>query len=141
MVNGMLYFTAGNRRGVIAADAGTGETIWTWRIDEGSRLDGGARRNSRGVSYWTDGREERIVLVTPGYQLVALNAKNGRPVPGFGKDGVVDLLKELTPDQNYDPAMLLMNTSPPLVSHNVIVVPTSLANGRIPKSMKYTKGD
>ena len=108
MVNGVVYFTAGNRRAVIAADAGTGETIWTWRIEELPRLEGGARRNSRGVSYWTDGREERIIMATPGYQLVALNAKTGQPVPGFGKDGIVDLLKELSPDQNYDPAMLLM---------------------------------
>jgi hypothetical protein len=34
-----------------------------------------------------------------------------------------------------------LNTSPPLVSHDLIVVPTSLENGRTPKSMKYTKDD
>jgi quinoprotein glucose dehydrogenase len=141
MVNGVLYFTAGNRRTVIAADAGTGETIWTWRIDEGPRVEGGARRNSRGVAYWTDGRQERIITVTPGYQLVALDAKTGHQVPAFGKDGIVDLFKELAADQNFDPTSTLMNTSPPLVSHDVIVVPTSLANGRAPKSMKTTKGD
>ncbi|MBI2150006.1 MAG: PQQ-binding-like beta-propeller repeat protein, partial [Acidobacteria bacterium] len=141
MVNGVLYFTAGNRRAVIAADAGSGETLWTWRIDEGSRLEGGARRNSRGVAYWTDGKEERIIAVTPGYQIVALNAKTGHQIPNFGKDGIVDMFKELEKDANYDPAMTLMNTSPPMVSNDVIVVPTSLANGRIPKSMKYTKGD
>src|SRR5262245_17115471 len=66
MINGVLYFTAGNRRAVVAADAGTGETIWTWRLDEGQRGEG-VRRNSRGVAYWTDGREERIITVTPGY--------------------------------------------------------------------------
>jgi quinoprotein glucose dehydrogenase len=140
MVNGVLYFTAGNRRAVIAADAGTGETLWIWRIDEGTRVDG-VRRNSRGVAYWTDGREERIVTVTPGYQLVALDAKTGHQVSGFGRDGIVDLFKEVAGDANFDPASTLMNTSPPLVSHDVIVVPTSLANGRTPKSMKTTKGD
>src|SRR6476619_4392399 len=51
MADGVLYFTAGDRRTVVAADPATGETLWLWRQDEGSRIDG-VRRNSRGVSYW-----------------------------------------------------------------------------------------
>ena len=141
MVDGVLYFTAGNRRAVVAADAGTGETLWVWRFDEGARAFGG-RSGSRGVSYWTDGSEERILTVTPGYQLVALNAATGRPDPNFGEDGIVDLFEQVESDANFDPAIgILMNTSPPLVSHDVIVVPTSLANARVPKSMTYVKGD
>ena len=41
--------------------------------------------------YWTDGREERILYVTAGYRLIALDAKTGIRIPGFGQDGVVDL--------------------------------------------------
>src|SRR5262249_12969556 len=79
MVDGILYFTAGDRRAVVAADPGSGETIWTWRPNEGSRTDG-VRKNSRGVAYWTDGQQSRILTVTPGYQLVALDASTGHPV-------------------------------------------------------------
>jgi quinoprotein glucose dehydrogenase len=140
MVNGVLYFTAGNRRAVVAADAGTGETLWTWRLDEGNRAEG-VRRNSRGVSYWTDGREERIITVTPGYQLAALNAKTGIPVPTFGKNGIVDLYSELAPDANFASGNVPMNTSPPLVSHDIVVVPTSMQTGGAPRSMKHTKAD
>lgn len=141
MVNGVLYFPVGNRRSIVAADAGTGETLWVWRIDEGERLNG-VRRNNRGVAYWTDGREERIITITPGYQLVALNAKTGEPIPAFGNNGVVDLTKQLEPEANFNTAIgHLMNTSPPLVSDDVIVIPTSLENGRIPKSMKFPKAD
>jgi outer membrane protein assembly factor BamB len=43
MINGVLYFTAGQRRSVVAADAGTGETLWTWRLDEGARFDAAPR--------------------------------------------------------------------------------------------------
>ena len=140
MVNGVLYFTAGNRRAVIAADAGTGETLWVWRTNYDELVN--VRRGNRGVAYWTDGNEERIVTVTPEYQLVALDARTGRPVPSFGQDGIVDLFNELEPDANFDPAIgTLMNTSPPLISRDVIVVPTSLANGRVPKSMNFVKGD
>ena len=45
MADGVLYFTAGDRRSVVAADPATGETLWVWRQDEGSRTDG-VRRNS-----------------------------------------------------------------------------------------------
>jgi quinoprotein glucose dehydrogenase len=141
MVNGVLYFTAGDRRSVVAADPGTGETLWFWRIDEGARTDN-VRKNSRGVAYWSDGQQSRIFTVTPGYQLAALDARNGHPITAFGKDGVVDLTLEVEKDANFNPLVgHLMNTSPPLVFGNTIVIPTSLENARVPKSMKYPKGD
>jgi quinoprotein glucose dehydrogenase len=141
MVGGVLYFTAGDRRAVVAADPGTGETIWTWRLDEGPRADG-VRKNSRGVAYWTDGQQSRIFTVTPGYQLVALDSKSGHPVVSFGKEGIVDLTKEVEKDANFNPAIgHLMNTSPPLVFGNIVVIPTSLENGRVPKSRKFPKAD
>ena len=69
MVDGVLYFTAGQRRTVVAANAGTGETLWTWRLDEGPRYDAAPRKVHRGVAHWTDGKEARIVVVTPGADL------------------------------------------------------------------------
>ena len=103
MVNGVLYFTAGQRRSVVAADAGTGETLWTWRIDEGARFDAAPRKVHRGVAYWTDGRDERIVVVTPGFQLVSLDAKTGQPADRFGENGVVDMFRHLDNDSGLDP--------------------------------------
>ena len=82
MVNGILYATAGSRRDAVAIDAATGELLWMYRMDEGRRATASPRPLSgRGVAYWTDGAgDERIFMVTMGYQLVALNAKNGVPV-------------------------------------------------------------
>src|SRR5580765_8158864 len=92
MVKGVVYSTAGTRRAVVALDAATGEQIWMHSEREGPRAAAAPRQLSgRGLSYWTDGREERIVYVTPGYQMVALDAKTGEPVRSFGKDGMVDL--------------------------------------------------
>ena len=95
MVGGTLYATGGggNRRAIVALDARTGELLWKHGLDEGGRADAAPRKLSgRGLSYWTDGRgEERIVYVSVGYRLVALNAKTGQPIASFGKDGVVDL--------------------------------------------------
>ena len=142
MVNGVLYFTAGDRRAIIAADAGTGETLWTYRYEEPASRTTGVRKNSRGVAYWTDGRQAKILTVTPGYNLIALDAKNGHPDVAFGADGVVDLTKQVEKDANFDPAIgHLMNTSPPVIWGNVAVIPTALENARNPKTMKFPKGD
>src|ERR1041384_8542253 len=92
MVNGMLYATAGTRRSVVALKADTGELVWTHAEFEGQRAVNAPRQLSgRGLSYWTDGKEERILYVTTGYRLIALDAKTGVRVPSFGKDGVIDL--------------------------------------------------
>src|SRR6187431_618724 len=94
MIKGVIYTTAGSRRAVIALDAKTGEQLWAFNaIREGMRAGGAPRQLSgRGVSYWTDNKgDDRIIYVTTGYRLVALNAKNGQPIPAFGRDGIVDM--------------------------------------------------
>jgi quinoprotein glucose dehydrogenase len=101
MVKGVLYTTAGTRRAVVALNAATGEFLWSHSEDEGARGTNAPRQLSgRGLAYWTDGREERILYVTPGYRLIALSAKTGVPVPGFGRSGIVDL--KLDDDQVID---------------------------------------
>ena len=107
MVDGVLYSTAGSRRSVVAIDAGTGELLWMYRLDEGERAARSVRRGSgRGVGYWTDGAgDERIYFVTIGYQLVALDARTGHPIRTSGNDGIVDLKQHndqiLTPPPSW----------------------------------------
>src|SRR5262249_29545081 len=85
MIAGMLYTTAGSRRAVVALDAATGEMMWIHSEREGKRGESAPRQLSgRGLAYWTDGREGRIVYVTPGYRMFALDAKTGIPVQSFG---------------------------------------------------------
>ena len=92
---------AGTRRAVVALDAATGELLWMHSEREGARGAAAPRQLSgRGLAYWTDGTEERILYVTPGYRLVALDAKTGNRVPGFGSNGIVDLKHDF--DQELD---------------------------------------
>ena len=65
LANGVLYFTVGQRRTVVAANPGTGETLWTFRPDEGERFEKAPRKVGRGVAFWPDGGDGRIILVTP----------------------------------------------------------------------------
>ncbi len=67
MAHGVVYSTAGTRRAVVALDAATGELLWMHSEREGARGAAAPRQLSgHGVAYWTDGREERILYVTPG---------------------------------------------------------------------------
>src|SRR5437868_13094954 len=105
MVNGVVYTTAGSRREAIALDAATGELLWVHGEHEGPRGAAAPRQLSgRGLAYWTDGKEERILYTTPGYRLVALNAKTGVRIASFGQDGLVDL--KLDDDQEIRPDLV-----------------------------------
>jgi quinoprotein glucose dehydrogenase len=123
MVGGMLYTTAGSRRDVAAIDAATGETHWIYRLDEGDRGASAPIRSAsgRGVAYWTDGKEERILHVSRGYRLIALNAKTGLPIPSFGHDGIVDLFQELDGPEPPRDGVIGWN-SPPIVVRDVVVI-------------------
>src|SRR6516165_10608899 len=79
MAHGVLFTTAGTRRAVVALEAATGELLWTHSEREGARAAASPRQLSgRGVAYWTDGRgDERILYITTGYRLVALDARTG----------------------------------------------------------------
>ena len=94
--NGRLFTVATTRRVALAIDPATGETLWMWRLDEGIRWQKAPRQFAgRGLTYWTDGREERVIVVTPGYHMASLDAKTGIPDPKFGKNGIVDLMDGL----------------------------------------------
>ena len=140
VVNGVLYTTAGTRRAVVALDAETGEMHWVHRLDEGKRADSAPRKLSgRGLAYWSDGNQARIVYVTPGYQMVALDAKTGAPVPAFGRGGIVDL--KLDMDQPVDPETGDIGLhAAPIIARDVIVVGAAHLPGGVPKSRKHEKG-
>jgi glucose dehydrogenase len=94
--NGRLFTVATTRRKAMAIDPATGKTLWNWGIDEGIRWQKAPRQFAgRGLAYWTDGSNERVVVITPGYHLASIDAKTGKGDPGFGKDGVVDLMEGL----------------------------------------------
>src|SRR5262249_53144577 len=127
MAGGVLYFTAGTWRAAIAVDATTGETLWSYRLDEGARGVQVPRTNNRGLAYWSDGRNDaRILVVSPAYHLIALDAKTGRSIPGFGLDGIVDLWEGL--DRNVEPNQI-GSSSPAIVVGDVAVVGGALLAG------------
>ena len=140
MVGGVLFTTAGSRRAVVAVDAQTGELLWMHRIDEGERGEAAPRRLSgRGLAYWDDGRSGQIFYVTPGYQLIALDAATGRRVVGFGTDGIVDLKQGL--DQEVDPITGEVGLhAAPIVADGIVIVGAAHRPGSVPAAKENVKG-
>jgi quinoprotein glucose dehydrogenase len=110
-VNGRIFAVATTHRYAYAIDPANGQTLWSWKIDEGIRYQKAPRQFAgRGLAYWTDGREERAIVITPGYHLASIDAKTGKGDPKFGKDGVVDLMEGL----GYKLVPLAVDDSVPL---------------------------
>jgi len=94
--NGRLLTVATTHRKAFAIDPATGKTLWQYALDEGIRWQKAPRQFAgRGLAYWTDGPNERVIVITPGYHLLSIDAKTGKGDPSFGKDGVVDLMEGL----------------------------------------------
>ena len=94
MVGGVLYISTPLHQAA-AIDAGTGETLWVY--DPKSYLGAPYPHgdilsfNSRGLAYWTDGREERLLWGDNEAYLHAVDARTGIPIRDFGDNGRVDL--------------------------------------------------
>src|SRR5215469_5221314 len=85
MVNGILYAPTVHRT-IVALEPETGKEIWKYDL-------GKVAAPLRGVSYWEGDKDSppQVLAGTSDGRLIALNAKTGNLVPGFGKEGAVDL--------------------------------------------------
>ena len=110
MAGGLLYFSTG--LGTIAALAPTtGEVVWNTGPSDDERV-----RQTRGVAYWTDGDDRRVVA-TLGPKLVSLDARTGERDPEFGEAGEVDLrLGLMRPFPNF-----YWNAAPIIVRDVIII--------------------
>ena len=114
-VGDSLYVSTGY--GTVAAlNPVDGRVIW---FDPGASAAGRPPSRgtaTRGVAFWTDGKEDRIVSVV-GPFLVAVNAKTGARLETFGVNGEVDL--RIYDDHTVDSYSW---QSPPVIVRDVIIV-------------------
>ncbi len=110
MAGGMLYFSTG--LGTIAAlEPTTGDVLWNTGPSDGVRV-----RQTRGIAYWTDGEETRVIA-TLGPKLVSLDARTGERDADFGETGEVDLrLGLIRPFPNF-----YWNSAPVIVNDVVVI--------------------
>ncbi|MGH9331745.1 MAG: PQQ-binding-like beta-propeller repeat protein, partial [Vicinamibacterales bacterium] len=125
IVGGVLYANTPKHR-VIALDAATGTLVW--RFDSGLEASGA----NRGVTWWADGEDRRIFAGVDRY-VYALDARTGKPVPTFGRDGRIDLHADLDRDPGAQSVRL---TTPGIVYRDLLIV-----GGRVSESLPASPGD
>ncbi len=136
MIDGVLYVTTGFSQ-VAAIDAGTGETLWTYdpkSYEAGRPANAGFQH--RGMEYWVDGDEERLIYASHHRKLISLDRKTGKPDPSFGEAGMVDtsmLNDEVTRIST------VTHSAPPIVCADTIVLGTIISDG--PSGPKWPPGN
>ncbi|MBZ5601423.1 MAG: pyrroloquinoline quinone-dependent dehydrogenase [Acidobacteriia bacterium] len=112
VVDGVMYLvTAYNR--VVALEPETGKEIW-------STVIGGGPPATRGLEYWPGDKQSppELFFGTEDGRLIAVNAKTGKFVPGFGNEGVVDMKADM---MNGFPNAAFGLSSPPIIYKNVVI--------------------
>ncbi len=164
--DGKLFTVAGPRRHVVAIDAASGETLWTFREPNTFRWEYSMRAPwGKGVAYAEVDGKGVVYVTTPAFFLYALDAETGlplenwgTPVPleGFAQTGVVDLVPDLIADWGpwlsrdvpYDPYFgiplelgYITNSSPPIVVNGTIIVGNSAEQGYRQTRTENVPGD
>lgn len=120
VVGGLMYVSTPYQR-VVALEPDTGREVWAYV------LPGSSQASLRGVAYWPGDPHHvpQIVFGTRDGLLIALDAKTGKPVTGFGNEGMVDMkTAEVMPEK---PIMTrsgsagLGMTSPPVIYRNLVI--------------------
>jgi len=112
MVDGMLYTPTVNHT-IVALEPESGEEIWKYNLSK-------ANATLRGLTYWQGDKDNppAILAGTSEGRLIALNAKTGKLVSGFGKEGVVDLRIGVA---DKFPSALYHMSSPGVIYRNLII--------------------
>jgi quinoprotein glucose dehydrogenase len=127
MVDGILYGTSPKLK-LFALDAATGAQKWLFDPAKGDTTNNGDPmayyKVSRGVIYWqnNDGGEKRI-FYSVGAKTFAIDAETGSPVRSFGKDGYIDLTKDL----GRDTKSFVAGTTPGVVYKDLFIVGARVA--------------
>lgn len=123
IVGGVLYGTS-PQAVLFALDAATGQELWRFNPLRGGG-DHQALGVNRGVVYWADGDDRRI-LYSAGQNLHAVNADDGKIISSFGAEGRVNLKEGLGRDANQ---LYVVATTPGIVFRDLLIIGSRVAEG------------
>ncbi len=122
-IDGVLYTSTSFGR-VVAIDGQNGRELWqfdtrSWEAGRPANLG----YNHRGVAYWSDGENARILMAANDAWLWSLDAATGLPDPAFGQQGRVDLTSGLGRAVSRAEYTQI---SPPMIVGDILVVGSSI---------------
>ena len=123
VVNGIVYTTTPGSS-LVALDGATGKVKWSWKAGE--------RTSVRGLTYWTDGKEQRL-LTAFGRYIYAVDPATGKPFDDFGRGGRIDLHYDLGRDPKQQSVSL---TTPGIIYKDLYIV-----GGRTSEGLPASPGD
>jgi quinohemoprotein ethanol dehydrogenase len=132
VVDGVMYVTD-PRGSVYAVNAVDGHLLWTHDV---TNLIGGGRREgyifrNRGAVY-----ANGVVYTAAGSFLFALDAKTGKPLPGFGNNGqasvILDVVKQRYPEVETAISLGYWFTTAPQYHNGVIYIGSTRSESHIP---------
>src|SRR5581483_2814499 len=115
VVHGVMYVLA-KRNSLVALDAKTGKELWAHETDPDTTLI-----TKRGINYWEspDGTQRRLLFACNNI-LQAIDARTGKRIADFGRDGGVDLRDGLARDPKT--LTLVQSTTPGKVFGNLLIL-------------------
>ncbi len=125
-IGGMLYGTTPQLK-LVALAASSGRELWRYDPFAGS-AKGGVVGVNRGVSYWAEGDDRRILFSADRF-LYAIDARTGRPVRSFGTEGHVDIKEGLGRDVS---GLYVVSTTPGTIYRNLLFLPLRVGEGPAP---------
>lgn len=128
VIDGIMYGSTPQLK-IIAVNGETGQEIWRFDPFAGA-TDKGALGVNRGVVFWTDGRDRRI-LFTAGQALYALDAATGKLIESFGAKGTVDLREGLGRDPKKQ---FVISNTPGIIYRDFLVLGMRVSEGPGPAS-------
>ena len=125
VVDGILYGVNPQMK-LFAIDAATGKQKWVFDPNSKTPFDNDLTSlhimvNSRGVCYWTNGKDDKRIFFTAGSNTYAINATTGKVIPSFGNNGSIDLHDGLGRNVND---LFIVNSSPGMIYRNLLVLGT-----------------
>ena len=124
VIDGVLFATTPRLR-LVALDASTGELRWSFDPSGGQMSD--RMRRNRGVTWWSDGKLERLFFVYDHF-LLAVDPRTGKPVQGFGNAGRVDLRDGL----GRNPETVSISANTPGVVYRDLLILGSIVSEALP---------
>lgn len=129
IINGTMYITSPQLK-VFAINAATGKQKWMFSPYDTIAEEKNGHfnlNNNRGVTYWSDGKDDQRIFYTAGPYLHSINAITGKLVESFGDKGKIDLHDALEMDKVND--LFVTSTSPPSVYKDLLLIGTRVSEG------------
>jgi len=111
--DGLVYIpTPGNH--IVCLDGTNGEEIWRYKAERGYHVA------KRGLLIWKDKKENIFRLYfTNDDQLISLNAKTGKPIKSFGKNGIIKIGSSPVPPVVIDNQLVVATFRPSLEVYDI----------------------